>query len=80
MTKQVIYTKDYNEPDHEIIIKGKDDVYDWVDPLQEVYIEYDTLTVNNGCGVYEYILSEIEDYNIREYSSEDIFDYKGGNL
>ncbi len=80
MTKQVIFEEDYVQPEHEIIIKYKTDDFDWIDPLKEVYIEGGVLFVDNGRGVYEYILSEIEDYKIREYSSEDIFDYKGGNL
>ena len=80
MTKLTIFEEEYFQPDHEIIIKYKTDDFDWIDPLQEVYIEDGVLFVDNGRGVYEYILSEIEDYKIRVYSPEDIFDYKGGNL
>ncbi|CAH9014817.1 conserved hypothetical protein [Vibrio phage 501E54-1] len=80
MPKQIIYTKDFDEPDHEIILKLKSDDFDWVDPIQKVYIEDGILTVDNGRGVYDYVVAEIEDYKIREYSPENIFDYKGGNL
>ena len=80
MIKQTIYTHDYFDPDHEIIIKLKSDDFDWIDPIDEVWIDNGTLYVDNSRMVYEYKISDIVDYNIREYSSDNIFDYQGGNL
>jgi len=79
MIKQV-YTHDYTDPDHELILKRKDGDFDWIDPIQSVWIDNGTLFVDNGRGEYEYQLKDIEDFNIREYNPEDIFDYQGGNL
>ena len=75
-----VYSHDWGEPDHEIIIKNKGDTFDWIDPLQRVWILDGTLFVDNGRGVYEYILSDLVDYNIREYNPDNIYDYQGGNL
>lgn len=80
MTKQIIYEHDYTSPDHEIIIKLKSDDFDWVDPVQEIWYENNTLFVDNGRGIYDYKVKDIEDFNIRPYNPENIFDYKGGNL
>ena len=79
MTKQTIFTHEFGTPDHEIIIKLKSDDFDWIDPLTDVWIDNGTLYVDNGHYTYDYLLSDIEDYNIREYSSEGIYDYQGGN-
>ena len=81
MTKQTIFTcESFPDIDHEIIIKLKSDDFDWIDPLTDVWVDNDTLYVDNGHYAYDYLLSDIEDYNIREYSSENIYDYQGGNL
>lgn len=80
MTKQIIFTGDFSEPDHEIIIKLKCGAFDWIGPLHDVWIDNGTLYVDNGRGVYDYKISDIVDYNIREYNSENIYDYQGGNL
>ncbi|AGG58018.1 hypothetical protein VPBG_00246 [Vibrio phage helene 12B3] len=80
MTKQTIFTHEFATPDHEIIIKLKSDDFDWIDPIDEVWINNNTLYVDNGRGVYDYKISDIVDYNIREYNSENIYDYQGGNL
>lgn len=80
MTKQTIFTHEYLNPDHEIIIKLKSEDFDWCDPIDEVWIDNNTLYVDNGLGVYDYKLTDIVDYNIRPYSPDNIFDYQGGNL
>ena len=81
MTKQAIFTRvNYSEPDHEIIIKLKSDDFDWIDPITDVWVDNGTLYVDNGHYIYDHLLSDIEDYNIREYSSENIYEYQGGNL
>lgn len=79
MIKQ-IYIHDHSGPDYELILKLKNGNYDWIDPIQSVLTNEGILFVDNGRHVYEYILKDIEDFNIREYSSEDIFEYQGGNL
>ncbi len=81
MTKQTIFTREsFPDIDHEIIIKLKCGAFDWIDPIDEVWIANNTLYVDNGRYTYDHLLSDIEDYNIREYSSENIYDYQGGNL
>ena len=78
--RSTVYAGWGGEPDHEIIIKYKTDNYDWIDPIQEVWVEGDTLYVDNGRYIYDYKLSELVDYNIRPYDSENPFDYQGNNL
>ena len=82
MTKQTIFTLNpyFPDIDHEIIIKLKSDDFDWIDPITDVWIDNDTLYVDNGHYTYNHLLSDIVDYNIREYNSENIYDYQGGNL
>lgn len=47
---------------------------------KKIWVDSEKLYVDNDHYTYNYLLSDIEDYNIREYSSEGIYDYKGGNL
>lgn len=75
MTKQALFTSDYLQPEHEIIIKFKSDDLEWIDPLEEVWIEEGKLFVSNPYNTYDYKLSDIVDFNIRVYSSENIWDY-----
>ena len=64
--------------DHEIIIKFKNDKFDWIDPIVTVYEDDDKLIVENGNGyTYDYVLDDVEEYRIRVYSSEDIYDVEG---
>lgn len=61
--------------DHEIIIKFKNNKFDWIDPIVTVYEDDGKLVVENGNGhTYDYVLKDIEKYRIRVYSSEDIYD------
>lgn len=80
MNKQTIYDHNYLDTDHEIILKLRGEVFEWVDPVREIWIDNNTLYVDNGLHTYDYSLPDIIDYNIRPYSCEDIYDYQGGNL
>lgn len=64
--------------DHEIIIKFKNDKFDWIDPIVTVYEDDEKLVVENESGyTYDYMLDDIEKYRIRVYSSEDIYNVEG---
>lgn len=63
---------------HEIIIKFKNNKFDWIDPIVSVYEDDGKLVVENERGyTYDYVLDDIEKYRIRVYSSEDIYDVEG---
>lgn len=80
MSKQVIYEHDHNTPNHEIIIGLKCGALDWIDPIQEVWYEGNTLHVDNGYNIYTHDIEDMIDFKIREYVNENIGDYHGGNL
>ena len=64
--------------DHEIIVKFKNNKFDWIDPIVTVYEDDGKLVVENESGhTYDYVLDDIEKYRIRVYSSEDIYDVEG---
>ncbi|ALM62006.1 hypothetical protein AXI64_gp014 [Vibrio phage qdvp001] len=74
----LIFERDDWNTDHEIIIKFKNNKFDWIDPIVTVYEDDEKLVVENERGyTYDYSLDDIEKYRIRVYNSEDIYDVEG---